>query len=313
MTSGQINGGLKASDILSHAEIRSLRRQSNLKGAWVVAHAWSVVAITMALYALYPGWLTLILGIFLIAGRQLGMAVLMHDASHGLLFQDRKLNDRIGQWLCGAPVGGDLYAYRPYHMKHHRRTQQADDPDLGLSAAFPITRWSLLRKIVRDLAGWTFVRNKLFLLRVALGESDGSAGDRLIRLWRTLGTWIASNLIMAAGFALSGRIDLYLLLWLLPLATTYQLVMRIRNIAEHAMVMSNDNPLQNSRTTTAGWLERAFLAPYWVNYHVEHHLWVWVPCFNLRRAHRTLRDKSLHPRMEIRQGYAEVLALATSA
>ena len=45
------------------------------------------------------------------------------------------------------------------------------------------------------------------------------------------------------------------MLWLVPLATWYQLVSRIRNIAEHAVVPDNDDPLRNTRTTYANWLD----------------------------------------------------------
>jgi fatty acid desaturase len=91
------------------------------------------------------------------------------------------------------------------------------------------------------------------------------------------------------------------------------LVSRIRNIAEHAMVPDDGDPLRNTRTTHAGWLERAFIAPYWVNYHLEHHLFLFVPCWRLPAAHRLLRAKGFAPRMELRAGYREVLRLATSA
>ncbi len=62
---------------------------------------------------------------------------------------------RARRWLCAYPVVSDLDLYRPYHLKHHRFTQQSEDPDLGLSAPFPITKRSLLRKLVRDLTGQT--------------------------------------------------------------------------------------------------------------------------------------------------------------
>ena len=42
---------------------------------------------------------------------------------------------------------------------------------------------------------------------------------------------------------------LYPVLWLLSLFTWYQLISRIRNIAEHAVVPDNDDPLRNTRTT----------------------------------------------------------------
>ncbi len=35
-------------------------------------------------------------------------------------------------------------------------------------------------------------------------------------------------------------------------------------------------------------LERLFIAPYYVNYHLEHHLLFYVPCYNLPRVHRIL-------------------------
>ena len=89
-------------------------------------------------------------------------------------------------------------------------------------------------------------------------------------------------------------------------------VTRIRNIAEHACVPDNDDRLRNTRTTEANWLERLLVAPYFVNYHLEHHLLVSAPAYNLPKAHRLLLAKGLGPRMEVRPGYLSVLKLATS-
>ena len=43
--------------------------------------------------------------------------------------------------------------YRPYHLTHHKYTEQPEDPDLVLSRPFPVTKGSLVRKFVRDLTG----------------------------------------------------------------------------------------------------------------------------------------------------------------
>ncbi|MBI3198302.1 MAG: fatty acid desaturase [Rhodospirillales bacterium] len=40
----------------------------------------------------------------------------------------------------------------------------------------------------------------------------------------------------------------------------------------------------NTRTTYAGPLARLFLAPYPVNFHLEHHLFMFVPCWRLPAA-----------------------------
>lgn len=100
--------------------------------------------------------------------------------------------------------------------------------------------------------------------------------------------------------------------WLLPLLTWFQLVLRIRNIAEHGAVAFSDDPFRNTRTTLAGPLERTFLAPYWVNYHLEHHLVMHVPAHNLPKLHRLLAQKGLAGRMTIAPGYLDVLRQAAS-
>ena len=89
--------------------------------------------------------------------------------------------------------------------------------------------------------------------------------------------------------------------------TFYQLFLRIRNIAEHAGVISDCDDFNNARTTYANILERALVAPYYVNYHLEHHLLMFVPCYKLKRAHQMLLNKGFKEKMEIKTGYISLL------
>jgi fatty acid desaturase len=293
---------IKASTILSRGELWQLRQKTTHQGLWLVVHAWLVIAATMTAYAIWPSIWLLIIGVFIVGARQLGLAILMHDAAHGLLSPNLKLNDFVGNVFCAWPAGLTLPSYRPYHMKHHRFTQQTSDPDLILSKPFPISRPSLARKIIRDLTGITFLRLRFFQMKDAWGKGFISK----------MGGIIGLNILLWAILASFGFGHIYFLLWLLPLATSYQLVARIRNIAEHAVVPSNDDDFRNTRTTHANYFERIFIAPYWVNYHIEHHLFVFVPCYNLKSAHLMLKEKNLLPTMEIRNGYLDVLKLAST-
>lgn len=297
---------------LSAEQARELGRKSNLVGALLVLHAWALIGAGMALFAWWPNPFTFLLGVMVIGGRQLGIAILMHDAAHGLLFANRRLNDWVGAWLCASPVFTSLALYRPYHLQHHRFTQQAEDPDLGLSAPFPISRASLRRKIVRDLSGQTAFQRRGEQLRRALGPADAALAQQLGNLWRKEKGSLSVNLLLLAALSAIGYWWLYPVMWLLPLATWYQLISRIRNIAEHAVVPDNGDPLRNTRTTRANPLERLLLAPYWVNYHLEHHLFMFVPCWRLPQAHRALLAAGLKDRMELQPGYRTVLRLATS-
>ena len=286
----------KSSELLTPEQVQRLRRKSDLVGALLVLHAWALILGSMALFVWWPNPFTFLLAVMVIGGRQLGLAILMHDAAHGLLFANRRLNDFVGSWLCAFPVFTSLSLYRPYHLKHHRFTQQPEDPDLGLSAAFPITRKSLWRKVVRDLTGQTAFTRRREQFQRGIGLSEG----------------LIVNVMLWAGLAVAGYWWLYPVLWLLPLATWYQLVSRLRNIAEHAVVPDNDDPLRNTRTTHANPVIRLLIAPYWVNYHLEHHLFMFVPCWRLPQAHRALLAAGRGEAMEMQPGYRVVLRAATS-
>ena len=304
---------LKASDLLTLDEMQALRRRSDWRGFALIAHAWILILGSMALFAWWPNPLTFVFAVAVIGCRQLGLAILMHDAAHGLLFADARLNDRFAQCLCAWPIATNLHAYRPYHLKHHRFTQQEQDPDLGLSAPFPITRNSLYRKFLRDMTGQTAYSRRQLQWRDAWGPDGLSGKERLTRLREKLGGPLLVNAIFFAGLAAIGYWWLYPLLWLLPLFTWYQLISRIRNIAEHAVVPDNDDPLRNTRTTLLDPVTRLFVAPYWVNYHLEHHLFLFVPCYRLAEAHRLMIEKGYGPKMELKRGYRQVLREAASA
>lgn len=303
---------VKVSDYLTPEQVRHLRGKSNFAGLLLVLHAWALIAGSMALFAWWPNPLTFLIGVMVIGGRQLGLAILMHDGAHGLLFANRYLNDGVATWFCASPVFTSLALYRPYHLKHHRFTQQADDPDLGLSAAFPISRKSLQRKILRDLTGRTAYQRRGEQIARALGPTGRSGVERMGRFLGQEKRALTANLVMFGALAALGYWWLYPALWLMPLATWYQLASRVRNIAEHAVVPDNDDPLRNTRTTYANPVVRLLLAPYWVNFHLEHHLFMFVPCWRLPAAHRALLATGRGRQMEIQPGYLAVLRAATS-
>ncbi len=293
-------------DFFAPTQWATLTQRSRWRGLWLVAHCWGVIGLAMWAGATWP-WL-LPLMVMLIGTRQLGLFILMHDAAHGLLHPNRRINDFVGTWLCSHSLG----PYRPYHLQHHRHVQQDDDPDLGLSAPFPVSRASLRRKLLRDLSGQTFYKQRVQPLWHLLRRGDRAASQRLELAQGA--RFLANNAIGFAVFAWLGAGWVWLALWLLPMVCWLPLVTRVRNIAEHALIARNEaDPLRQARTTHAGWLERALLAPYWVNYHAEHHLFTQVPCWKLPLAHSLLQTSGVAERMEVQSGYRRVLLLAAAA
>lgn len=289
-----------------------------MRSAWagplLVVHCWAVIALAVLAGVLIP-WL-IPLCIMIVGTRQLGLAILMHEAAHGGLSKSNRLNDFLGHWLCAVPIGASLKAYRPYHLTHHRFAQQAEDPDLMLSVPFPVSPASLRRKLVRDLTGQTFFKQRV-LLPLAQPRSSSQTAESAhdyesIVTGRSVLPFLAFNAVLLAGFIAAGVWWAFFVLWLLPMATWFPMVTRLRNIAEHACVEgSSTDPFRAARTTRASPWERAFIAPYWVNFHAEHHLFMHVPCWKLRRLHRAIHTKPQAGAMEVAPGYASVLKAVT--
>ena len=305
--------------VLSPEERRELVRIVPLRSWITIVVNWAIVFAAMAAVARWPNPVTVVLALFVIASRQLGMAVVMHEAAHFTLFKNARLNDWAGNWLAAYPVWSDVLPYRAYHLVHHAKTGTAGDPDLGLVTPFPITRASFRRKVWRDLSGQTGIKQAIAVFRRDLGiakrrtqrDFGMSGGERADVGWHKIAPVAITNAVLLGILTVAGHPALYLL-WVVSWLTTYRLVTRIRSIAEHSMVPDQSDMMRNTRTTRVRWWERLFVAPNMVNFHFEHHFMMRVPHHNLRRLHRLLVERGVIDPGCIANGYLEVLRLAAS-
>lgn len=292
---------MKANELLGPAEIHGFTERSDLAGARAVITSWAMIAGAFALLAWKPNPLTFVVAVVVIGGRQLALAVLMHEAAHRTLFRSRLLNDVFTDWVCARPVWTDLARYRQHHLAHHAHAGTDSDPDRSLVEAFPVSRASLARKLARDLLGMSGIKRALGL---ALMDAERLAyavsGDvkRLPRqpvatharaFCRNAGPAILANVVLLAALRACGCAWVYTA-WIVAWFTTYGLFLRIRSMAEHACLEGGRDPLCNTRTTHASWLARLTVAPHEVAFHLEHHLLPTVPYFRLRALHSRLRE-----------------------
>jgi fatty acid desaturase len=282
--------------------------RSDWKGLALVVHCWAVIGAATVMGVVWP--VTIPLAIMVIGARQLGLGILQHDAAHNALHPNPLVNDWVAEWLCVSGV----QAYRDYHLQHHKFAQQSEDPDLVLSAPFPVSKASFRRKMLRDLTGRTWFKQRFG--RVAFRLSHRKPAESV---WPILADeayrqqrWLIFNGLAIVAFASAGVWWGWFVFWLAPRATWYQAITRVRNIAEHALIAKDEpDPLRQARTTRANLLVRTFVAPYWVNYHCEHHMFMHVPCWNLPAIRRQLARDGVTGRMEGAPGYLDVLRRVT--
>lgn len=300
---------MKAGNYLTSDELKYFTGRSDIRGAWMVIGNWLSIAAIFAVAAQWTNPLTVLLAIVLLGGRQMGLAVLMHEAGHQTLFRSQRLNARVGQWLCAYPVLGDCEAYGASHREHHRTAGTDKDPDLPNYRAYPVSRASFFRKVGRDLCGRTGFKllyglvtggSRSIMLRE--GEKSGAVRQGLL-----------ANLLLLLLLLALGIGELYAL-WAIAYLTTYPLIARIRQVAEHGNVpdLYHPDPRLNTRTTLANWIERLLVCPNHVNYHVEHHLLASVPSYRLKQLHATLLQRGFYDGYEetLARGYWDVLKRA---
>lgn len=307
-------------DYFTRAQLTALRRVQSWRGLASVGWTWGWITACFAAYWARPAVETVVVAWFVMSGRHLALAILMHEGAHGLIVRGKRANDWISQWFAAYPAMVDTLLYRASHFVHHRRTWTHEDPDRQLAAALPVTRASFRRKMLRDLSGLTAYRRHRALVRYSAGLSPATTGLEGKPLWSLVRSFagvqrgfLITNGLMLAALSLAGIPEAYLWIWWLPFLTGYSVVLRLRSIAEHACVRDEADPLLNTRTTLApAWL-RFLIAPHHVNYHLEHHLLMTVPHYNLPKAHRILAETGVLARAEVASSYAEVLSRATSA
>ena len=301
----------KPLDLLSKEELKVIRKKRDWINVVSISLNWLQIIAAMALFFYFPNVLTFLLSVDVIGSRQFALAVLAHDGAHNLLFFNEKINDFASQWFCAFPLFSDNRPYRPYHLAHHRFTESENDPDLSLSAPFPITKASFRRKVIRDLTGQTgFKRYSIALKSIFSSEADNFAG-RIKKISDKISGFFISNLVIFSLIAIFSHWSIYFLLWWIPAFTYYSLIVRIRNIAEHS-VTPGDTNLNNTRTTKASLLTRYLLVPHHVNFHLEHHLFTNCPWYNLPKVHEMLKGEPLRDKMCIEESYFSVLRKATS-
>ena len=289
--------------------VQRLTRRSPWRATLPIVADFAVIAL--AVTAALISWFSLpvtILAVLIIGTRQHALFVIAHDAAHYLLYDDRRVNDLVGR-LCATVQGLSMCTYRVIHRLHHNNLYGELDPDTALHGGYPRGRAYLAKKLLKDLTGLTAWKTYAYFLggapalntqtNVALRPLDDTSEKLKTEARSDRNAVIAVHLALLAAFAWSGYLVQYLVLWILPLVTVVQAILRLRAIAEHGATTDFSSPLTAARTNLApAWLQW-LIFPHQVNYHIEHHLYASVPYYRLPELHREMLERGLLANAEL--------------
>ncbi len=196
-----------------------------------------------------------------------------------------------------------MCTYRVIHRLHHNNLYGELDPDTALHGGYPRGKAYLVRKLLKDLCGLTAWKTYAYFLggapalntatNLALRPLDDTSRRLRAEARRDRDSVIGLHIALLVFFAWSGHLVQYLVLWVLPLVTLVQALLRLRAIAEHGAPADLSSPLTAARTNTGpAWLEW-LLFPHQVNYHIEHHLYASVPHYRLPALHEEMARRGM--------------------
>ncbi len=272
---------------LSKEELRELSTVNPILACIHIGAEWGLIVATICICQRFWHPMLYVFAVAFIASRQHALLVLMHDGVHYRLLRNRRLNDWMSEVILAWPHLVSARQYRKNHFAHHRYLNTAQDPDLKRRKGdpvwvFPMAVPDLVKTLFRDVTGL----NAPVLLKLAASVASADTLPVGFLVVRYGFYAVAACVIVYAG-ALEG----FALYWVIPMFTCLVFIMRIRSIAEHHAIEGPDAAYPVTRTTYASWIERIFLAPKNVNYHIEHHFFPSVPFYRLPELHAILLSK----------------------
>ena len=194
---------------------------------------WLVIMIAGTLAVHSGQWWAYVLAALVIGSRQQALGVLVHDATHYLLFTNRRVNDLVSDLFCAFPLGISTTLYRHTHFKHHRFTNTEGDPDWVWQQQDIDWAWPnaprMLGMLLRSVTGWNMPKMaKVYLVWSPWKHLFTPISPAFPLSTRIL--YVVTSPIVYAVLIPTGLWKPVLILWLLPSLTLFNVFNRIRDV-----------------------------------------------------------------------------------
>jgi len=299
---------------ISREILAALNERSDWKGlAQALGHlGLLVVTGAAAWYAAERLPLPLLLLILYVHGMFFGfLGAAFHELSHQTVFKTKALHTvflHLISWLSWSnPVW-----YWASHQEHHKYTLHPPD-DLEVVLPYELTLKSFLRGVLVN--PWDFYYRLKMHVRLSLGRTQGQWEEILfppsaVALRRTVFTWARLSLL---GHILVVAVSLYFGWWLVPVLITFApfyggCLLYLCANPQHAGLQDN---VADFRLCTRTFLVHPFVQfLYWhMNFHIDHHMYAAVPCYNLSKLHAAIKHDLPHCPVGLVETWKEIITI----
>jgi fatty acid desaturase len=304
---------------IEFAKQRELSKRSDLQGWFQAGGHLLLFAFTGTLAYLFWSqkiWLGFLLALFVhgtVASFFVGVA--SHELGHGSVFRTKWLN-KVFLYLFSLLGWWNPFDYANSHTYHHRYTLYPEGDRENLLPLNPNLRWSLLLQLFTvnlfTQPGRTFSTGGLFstILHTTRGASGGvGSTDIPFNEWlqalhtdrpgehRKAIRW-SRILLLFHGSVLV--VSIVTGLWVLPLIISFSVFIGnwgvyFLGMTQHCGLRTEVSDFRKSTRSIKINPLAEFL--YWhMNWHIEHHMYVGIPCYNLEKLSQEIADDMPEPR-----------------
>ncbi len=288
-------------------EIESFKGANPYGFLWTLISAWLVIIALIIIARYVDNFIISIFAIYGIATRQQVLALLVHEQAHGLGFGFRsKWGNLVANLFCAMPLLFlSVENYARTHLAHHKYFFTEHDPDFirknGRDWTFPMRTRHFLWLFVSDIFGANISRaiaGEKIHNRVLKQNPTNESPSSLSPLVRMLYFGFFAGLF--TYFHLWG---VFLLYFVVPLLTFFQLFLRWGAIDEHKYNVVSQNIIDSTPIITISRLERLLLPNLNFNYHIYHHYYPYISFVHLPKVHAIYEREGLVHEKNIFHGY----------
>jgi fatty acid desaturase len=288
----------------ARAEIDSLNGRRPGKFLFQLAYAWFVIFAAIGCAIAAQNVLVSILAILIIATRQHILLLLIHEQCHCLGFKSKYGDLFVDFFVAYALFVITVEGYSQVHLTHHRYFFSSKDADIlrksGDNWTFPMPRQKLAKLFLSDLLAfnvWKMIKGKM-------AKGDYTLFKRPSKIPR----WIrpAYYILLSIILTLTHSWGVFLLYWIVPLMTIFQVIVRWGALCEHQYV-ANAGVIDTTPIIIPKWWENLVLPNLNFNMHTYHHFFPGIAFCELPKVHAIFEQEKLIDDSAIFKGYFSYL------
>ena len=299
---------------IDRTALRGLMQASDAQG-WFQAGGHLLIFLCTGTLVLYlfaeQMWLGFALALFMHGtSASFFKGIAAHELGHGSVFKTKALNQFFLR-VYSLISWHNFHEYAVSHTYHHRYTLHPDGDREVLLPQYPILRpLNVLQLLTINFTGGPMTSGLIPIIGGTFRSAFGGNGESIVSTeWSTaLYTMHASERAKAVNWArilllfhaLVIALTVGFELWALPLVLTFQQftgnwLKLLVGMPMHSGLRSNVADFRKCvRSITLNPIVE-FL--YWrMNWHLEHHMFAGVPCYNLKKLHQLVAHDMPAPR-----------------